>query len=560
MKKVFNNMFMACASLLLAVGAAQPISAAEPTTADQPLVYKGGQKIEVGDTVRIHKDSLRYLTRERMSNWVYKRNHTVQQVGGQRFPQGVLLRGIYSWVTPSSIYPVHPKAPQVDSLSVVACDKYYWDATDITYTESGEYTFKGKAANGCDSIIHLSLTIDPNAAASISKTVCGEYYWDATGETYTASGDYYYTAKAVNGCDSIITLHLTVKQPTINETTIQIRPRQLPYKWYEIEMQNEGDTSRLSGMDVYGCDIIDVLHLQFKEQTMWGKRVEPVVAGWSVNLPYHIDRFSFGMRGGFASNFAGEKLPLGADALIDLGYAHYWVAGEKKTAFGLKTGLSLGYLYTTQKKNPDALVFSTQVGSDNLNYNITADEIHQTTHQLQLEVPVMFAMQTPGGFFLNAGPKIILPVYSNYHQTISDPIISVTGFTELGNKPIVNEYVTGKLSDEQANYKGKFLVDNPTKLFSLALGAELGYNIKLKRYGQSIDLGVYADYSVFNLYKNTAVPTGNVISLTPPVSADPGDKAYVDVQSLSTAYSNKHGFFDVGIKLTFNFDTSYFFN
>ena len=83
------------------------------------------------------------------------------------------------------------------------------------------------------------------------------------------------------------------------------------------------------------------------------------------------------------------------------------------------------------------------------------------------------------------------------------------------------------------------------------------YNIKLRKYGQSIDLGVYADYSIINAYKNTADPVGKVITVTPPSSSS---AAIVDVHPLSTAYSNKFGFMNVGLKVAFNFDTNYFFN
>ena len=108
MKTVFNNMIKACAFLLLAVGIASPINAAEPT-AKKTLVYEGGQEIKVGDSIMIHKDSLRYLTGERMSTWVYTKPHTIQQVGGKRYPYGILIQGIYSWVYPGSIIPLHPE-------------------------------------------------------------------------------------------------------------------------------------------------------------------------------------------------------------------------------------------------------------------------------------------------------------------------------------------------------------------------------------------------------------------------------------------------------------------
>lgn len=563
MKKISKNIFMACALLLLAAGAAMPSTAkAQAKTEGQSLAYYGGQKIQVGDTVRIHQDSLYYLTGERMAKWVYKKLHTVRQIGGRRYPHGVLLKEIYSWVNPEDIYPITPKVPTTDTINVVTCEKYYWGATGHTYTTSGEYTFKTKAVNGCDSTIILFLTINPTQESTIIEAACREFYWDATGETYTESGEYKFTTTSECGCDSIVTLRLNVRKPTTSDVTVEIRPRQLPYLWRGILMQNVGDTSRIAGQDIHGCDSIEILHLKFRDQKRWGQPVEPVVSGWTINVPYHVDRFSVGVRGGFASNFAGDKLPLGGSAMLDLNFAHYWVKGENKTAFGLKTGLAFGYMHTIQEKVPalqnytESIVPALGKQPEQIQYTVSVDNVKQTTNQLQLEVPVMFAMQTPKGFFLNAGPKVVLPVYSKYHQILTNPIISVTGLAELPGVNIQNEAVYGKVSPQQADYKGNFLVDNPCQLFSLALGAELGYNIKLKQYGHSIDLGLFADYSVINAYKNNAEPTGKVISVTPPSY---NSSAIVDVQSLSSAYSNKHGFMNVGLKVAYNFDANYFF-
>jgi hypothetical protein len=555
MKTITKNIFKACAILLFAAGAAMPASAAEPA-AKQPLAYPGGQLIEVGDTIRIPKDQLRYLTGERMSTWVYKKTHVVQQVGGRRYPHGVLLKGIYSWVYPYQIVPVNPKAPKTDSITLVACGEYYWDATDMTYTEGGEYVFTGKAANGCDSTVILFLTVNDIPNTVINKTSCGEFYWDLTQETYEKSGSYNYTTTAANGCDSIVTLNLTVRKPTEKTTKIEIRPRQLPYEWNGIVMNNIGDTSRVAGKDNYGCDIIEQLNLSFKPQKRWGKPITPIVPGWVPNLPYHIDRISGGVRGGFASNLAGQKLPLGAGAALDFSLAHYWVAGENKTAYGLKTGLSLGYVYTTQSL-ANYMHQSSFNASAVLDYTVAVDHVAQTTHQLQLELPIMFSMQTPGGFFLNAGPKFILPVMSKYHQTLTNPAIEVTGFEELPvGFGILNEVVTGKVPEDMLNKTANFVENGSAcKLFSVALGAELGYNIKLKKYGQSIDLGVFADYSVINAYKPQA--SGQLISIVPPTN---NSAALVNVHSLSNAYADKFGYMNVGLKVTFNFDSMYYFN
>ena len=134
-----------------------------------------------------------------------------------------------------------------------------------------------------------------------------------------------------------------------------------------------------------------------------------------------------------------------------------------------------------------------------------------------------------------------------YKQELVNPTIKAYK-DELNGNPIVDEVVMGKVSDEQANYKGN-LVETPYKLFSVALGAELGYEFKLKN-GHSLDLGVYADYSLISAYKG-ADATGKIITITPPSI---NSAAIVDVQPISSAFSSKYGFLDAGVKISYNFD------
>jgi hypothetical protein len=117
----------------------------------------------------------------------------------------------------------------------------------------------------------------------------------------------------------------------------------------------------------------------------------------------------------------------------------------------------------------------------------------------------------------------------------------------LDGNPITNEVVMGAVSGEQADLRGK-MVDNPCQLMSLALAAGLGYEFKFKN-GHSLDLGVYADYSVYNLYRADA--TGKIVSLTPPTKTS---AAIVTVQPISSAFGNKFGFLDAGIKVSYNLD------
>ncbi|MBK7761993.1 MAG: hypothetical protein IPI46_01300 [Bacteroidetes bacterium] len=92
----------------------------------------------------------------------------------------------------------------------VACDSYLWNVNQVTYTISGNYVATYVNQYGCDSSYTLTLAINNSSSSTTNVTTGGSYTWNANGTTYTASGTY--TATLINavGCDSILTLNLTI--------------------------------------------------------------------------------------------------------------------------------------------------------------------------------------------------------------------------------------------------------------------------------------------------------------------------------------------------------------
>lgn len=81
--------------IIIAIMAIQVgIHAQEPTT-----------DLQVGDSVMVNPDSTHYMTGEKISPWVYTVKHAIQQVGSFFHPNGVLLKGIISWVHQSALIP-----------------------------------------------------------------------------------------------------------------------------------------------------------------------------------------------------------------------------------------------------------------------------------------------------------------------------------------------------------------------------------------------------------------------------------------------------------------------
>jgi uncharacterized protein YjdB len=98
---------------------------------------------------------------------------------------------------------------------VTACLTYVWQGQ--TYNQSGTYTDTLQTVAGCDSIVTLNLTIsDSIQGPTTQQSACGTYTWN--GQTYTQSGTYIYNGTTQNGCDSTATLVLTINQVPTNVT------------------------------------------------------------------------------------------------------------------------------------------------------------------------------------------------------------------------------------------------------------------------------------------------------------------------------------------------------
>lgn len=90
------------------------------------------------------------------------------------------------------------------------CEGDSYTVGDSMYTETGIYRNIYTNQAGCDSVIELDLTVNPIYSLTIYDTLCAGGS-SALGDTsYTETGIYFETFSSVAGCDSMVTLDLTV--------------------------------------------------------------------------------------------------------------------------------------------------------------------------------------------------------------------------------------------------------------------------------------------------------------------------------------------------------------
>lgn len=179
---------------------------------------------------------------------------------------------------------LHVEQTQWVNDTVAACNQYEWNGK--VYTESGIYKDTLLSILGCDSIVTLYLTVNKSVTNEISITACDHYTW-SNGVTYTTSGVYYDSLHTIHGCDSIEVLNLTILPEAVTEVdTLTICASDLPYDWYGQLLTQTGTYTAAEKYANRDCDsVIHQLNLQIYVQTLPLAVTPPVVyAGKKIDV------------------------------------------------------------------------------------------------------------------------------------------------------------------------------------------------------------------------------------------------------------------------------------
>jgi len=162
-----------------------------------------------------------------------------------------------NWVTGTSL----SQGASSGYALITACDSFQFNSNSIMYTASGPYTeiLSGANSVGCDSIITLDLTIVNSSSSTDSHTACDSYTW-IDGNTYTTSNNTAtYTLTNAIGCDSIITLDLTINN---SDATIDPQVACDSYTWIDgFTYTSSNNTATYTLTNANGCDSVVTLDL-----------------------------------------------------------------------------------------------------------------------------------------------------------------------------------------------------------------------------------------------------------------------------------------------------------
>ncbi|MCB9245813.1 MAG: SBBP repeat-containing protein [Flavobacteriales bacterium] len=141
----------------------------------------------------------------------------------------------------------------------VACDSFVW-INGVTYTSSNntaQDTLIG--TTGCDSIITLDLTIRKSSSATATFSACDSFTW-IDGVTYTRSNNSAtYTLPNSNGCDSLITLDLTISTSSRATATVSACDS---FTWIDgVTYTGSNNNATFTLPNAAGCDSVVFLDL-----------------------------------------------------------------------------------------------------------------------------------------------------------------------------------------------------------------------------------------------------------------------------------------------------------
>jgi gliding motility-associated-like protein len=141
------------------------------------------------------------------------------------------------------------------AIDITSCSAY--TLNNHTYTQSGTYIQTIPNLSGCDSIITVRLTLQ-NSMNNISAEACDTYEWN--NQLLNASGAYTQTFTSVGGCDSVVQLQLLIRNKSFSSIDVTICEGD----------QYAGYTTTGTYIDVLtaanGCDSVRTLKLQVNEK------------------------------------------------------------------------------------------------------------------------------------------------------------------------------------------------------------------------------------------------------------------------------------------------------
>ena len=155
--------------------------------------------------------------------------------------------------------------PSDTTIIKSSCNSYTSPSGKFTWKKSGIFTDTLTNMQGCDSLLTINLTINTFSTDSISITACNSYTSPSRKFTWTLSGLFHDTITNHNGCDSILFIDLTINHSSFDSVTVTSCDQYLSpsgkFIW------KKSGTFLDTIQNTAGCDSFLVIHLTIQKSS-----------------------------------------------------------------------------------------------------------------------------------------------------------------------------------------------------------------------------------------------------------------------------------------------------
>ncbi len=153
---------------------------------------------------------------------------------------------------------VLPGVPPI--LNEVICEGESFNFGSNIYTESGVYTSNFSSPNGCETLVTLTLTVQSSQQVLIGQTICEGEQYPFGSQLLSQAGTYVGNFNTLSGCDSTVTLTLNVN-PTEEYTLFETICKTETYTIGNETYSTTGTYTKTLNSELTGCDSIVTLNL-----------------------------------------------------------------------------------------------------------------------------------------------------------------------------------------------------------------------------------------------------------------------------------------------------------
>ncbi len=165
------------------------------------------------------------------------------------------------------------------AADAVICQGEIYEFGTQNLTTEGVYTEVFESVIGCDSTVVLTLTVNPVYNHPADAVICqGETYEFGT-HNLTIAGEYTEVFESESGCDSIVVLTLRVNPVYIVSETVTVYSDELPFEFGNQTLTEEGVYNE-HFLSTNGCDSLVTLILVIKPADV----IPPVIVSQPISI------------------------------------------------------------------------------------------------------------------------------------------------------------------------------------------------------------------------------------------------------------------------------------